>query len=255
MHTAVLEHGANPGLISHFTKQALLDIAQQALADKKFNGAQAEQTAHHARAQELNHLAHHLGVKVIHCSERDTQISNQPKQVSEFVNTWSVEGFREEGTTTAEMGWGTHEKQLPAFAFQHADGPGRQICLARVGMNTFVASWVPPDHHIVGMVVRHGEAFSITEKLTVNDGVYHTYSGVICDHCQYHLQSFRAGPTQLCSVFGPTCDALDTISLAEQLPDMDLGELVYAENMGAYCAASSTFFNGFPPARVVHMHQ
>ncbi len=49
-------------------------------------------------------------MKVIHCSERDTQITDVPKQVDEFVNTWSIEGFREEGTTTAEMGWGTHEK-------------------------------------------------------------------------------------------------------------------------------------------------
>ena len=76
--TAVLEHGANPGLISHFTKQALLDIAQQGLADKKFVGAQAERIAQHARDRAFNHLAHQLGVKVIHCSERDTQITNQP---------------------------------------------------------------------------------------------------------------------------------------------------------------------------------
>jgi homospermidine synthase len=167
--TAVLEHGANPGLISHFTKQGLLDIAERALAEKKFTGARAERLAEHARSQAFNHLAHELGVKVIHCSERDTQITNQPKQVNEFVNTWSVEGFREEGTTTAEMGWGTHEKELPPFAFEHPEGPRSQICLARMGMNTFVASWVP-DYNIVGMVVRHGEAFSITEKLTVWDG-------------------------------------------------------------------------------------
>ena len=165
--TAVLEHGANPGLISHFTKQALLDIAERALAEKKFSGAQAEKVAHHAKALEFNHLSHELGVKVIHCSERDTQITNRPKEVDEFLNTWSVEGFREEGTTTAEMGWGTHEKELPAYAFEHPDGPKSQICLARMGMNTHVVSWVPPNHHIIGMVVRHGEAFTITEKLTV----------------------------------------------------------------------------------------
>jgi homospermidine synthase len=165
--TAVLEHGANPGLISHFTKHALLDIASRALADRKFAGAQAERIADHARAREFNNLAHELGVKVIHCSERDTQITDRPKQVNEFVNTWSVEGFREEGTTTAEMGWGTHEKELPALAFEHSDGPKSQICLARMGINTLVTSWVPPDHLIVGMVVRHGEAFTITEKLTV----------------------------------------------------------------------------------------
>jgi homospermidine synthase len=165
--TAVLEHGANPGLISHFTKQGLLDIAARGLADRKFDGARAERIAHHAGALEFNHLARHLGVKVIHCSERDTQITDRPKDVDEFVNTWSVEGFREEGTTTAEMGWGTHEKELPALAFEHSSGPKSQICLARMGINTFVVSWVPPNHHIVGMVVRHGESFTITEKLTV----------------------------------------------------------------------------------------
>jgi homospermidine synthase len=165
--TAVVEHGANPGLISHFTKQALLDIAERAVDERAFSGLQAEKVAQHRAAQEFNHLARALGVKVIHCSERDTQISDKPKEVDEFVNTWSVEGFREEGTTTAEMGWGTHERHLPAFAFEHSNGPRSQICLARMGINTFVVSWVPPSHHIVGMVVRHGEAFTITEKLTV----------------------------------------------------------------------------------------
>jgi homospermidine synthase len=111
--TAVLEHGANPGLISHFTKQGLLDIAARGLAEKKFAGAAAETVAQHAKALEFNHLAREMGVKVIHCSERDTQITDRPKEVDEFVNTWSVEGFREEGTTTAEMGWGTHEPSHP----------------------------------------------------------------------------------------------------------------------------------------------
>src|SRR5208337_3888064 len=164
--TAVLEHGANPGLISHFTKQALLDIAHRALEDKKFSGARAEKIADHARSLEFNHLAHELGVKVIHCSERDTQITNQPKQVDEFVNTWSVEGFREEGTTTAEMGWGTHEKQLPPRAYEHSEGPRNQICLAQMGINTWVRSWVP-HYSIRGMVIRHGEAFTISDRLTV----------------------------------------------------------------------------------------
>jgi homospermidine synthase len=200
--TAVLEHGANPGLISHFTKHALADIAAQALAQGKFGGADAEAIAAHAKAREWNHLAHRLGVKVIHCSERDTQITNQPKTVDEFVNTWSVEGFREEGTTTAELGWGTHEKELPAFAFEHPDGPKSQICLARMGMNTFVASWVP-NYNIVGMVVRHGEAFSITEKLTVwQDGkaVYRPtvhYAYCPCDSAIASLHELRGYDYQL----------------------------------------------------------
>jgi ornithine decarboxylase len=89
----------------------------------------------------------------------------------------------------------------------------------------------------------------------VDDGVYHTYSGIIFDHCTYHLKAFKKGAPQICAVFGPTCDALDTISLAEQLPELEIGDYLYSENIGAYSAASSTHFNGFPPATVVHVNQ
>jgi ornithine decarboxylase len=89
----------------------------------------------------------------------------------------------------------------------------------------------------------------------VDDGVYHTYSGIIFDHCTYHMKSFKSGPTQLCAVFGPTCDALDTISLAEQLPDLKMGDYLYSNTIGAYSAASSTHFNGFPPATVIHINR
>ncbi len=89
----------------------------------------------------------------------------------------------------------------------------------------------------------------------LDDGVYHTFSGIIFDHCQYHLQALKKGQTEICSVFGPTCDALDTISLAEELPELQLGDYVYSRNIGAYSHASSTWFNGFPPAKVVHLNQ
>ena len=103
---------------------------------------------------------------------------------------------------------------------------------------------------VIGKAVRDGKLCYY-----VNDGVYHTYSGVVFDHTPYHLKAFRKGPTQVCSVFGPTCDALDTISLSEQLPeDLELGEMLYSENIGAYSHASSTNFNGFPPAKVVHIN-
>ncbi|MEN6498703.1 MAG: type III PLP-dependent enzyme [Thermoguttaceae bacterium] len=89
----------------------------------------------------------------------------------------------------------------------------------------------------------------------IDDGVYHTFSGILFDHCKYPLKAFKQGPTEICAVFGPTCDALDTLSLAEELPDLELGDLVYSENIGAYSHASSTSFNGFPPAKVLHIHQ
>lgn len=194
--TAVLEHGANPGLISHFTKQGLIDIGNAAIAEKKLKAKQAEKVAQLIKDQKFNLLAQALGVKVIHCSERDTQITNKSKQVDEFVNTWSIEGFREEGTTTAEMGWGTHEKWLPPHAYKHKDGPRNQICLARMGMNTWVRSWVP-NYDILGMVVRHGEAFTISDKLTVWDGKKAVYRPTVhyaycpCDEAIASLNELR----------------------------------------------------------------
>ena len=113
-----------------------------------------------------------------------------------------------------------------------------------------VASAATAIAQVIGKAVRGGKLCYY-----VNDGVYQTFSGVIFDHCQYPLKAFTKGPTLICSVFGPTCDALDTISLAEQLPDMELGDYVYAPNIGAYSAASSTSFNGFPPAQVIHVNQ
>ena len=194
--TAVLEHGANPGLISHFTKQGLIDIAARMQKDGKAKGRDAEELQQLVKDRAFGPLARKLGVKVIHCSERDTQITDRPKAVDEFVNTWSIEGFREEGTTTAELGWGTHEKELPPLAYEHPEGPRNQICLARMGINTWVVSWVP-DYCIHGMVVRHGEAFTISDKLTVwEDGkaVYRPtvhYAYCPCDSAVASLNELR----------------------------------------------------------------
>jgi ornithine decarboxylase len=88
----------------------------------------------------------------------------------------------------------------------------------------------------------------------LDDSVYHTYSGIIFDHCQYRLRAFKRGPREICAVFGQTCDGMDTISLAEELPDLAIDDVVYAENIGAYSSASATYFNGFPPARVLHVN-
>lgn len=167
--TAVVDHGANPGLISHFVKQGLTDIAKRSIADKKAVGKDKEELEQYLKDKNFSWLAKKLGVKVIHCSERDTQITNRPKEVDEFVGTWSIEGLREEGTAPAEMGWGTHEKELPALAYIPPRGPKNQIFLAQMGINTWVRSWVP-DEEIVGMVIRHGEAFGLSDRLTVWDG-------------------------------------------------------------------------------------
>jgi len=103
---------------------------------------------------------------------------------------------------------------------------------------------------IIGKAVRDGKTCYY-----IDDSVYHTFSGIIFDHCQYHLKTFKKGKTEVCAVFGQTCDALDTISLSEELPELEIEDLVCAENIGAYSSASATWFNGFPPAKVVHVNE
>lgn len=163
--TAIVDHGANPGLVSHFTKHALIEITEKILKTES-NASRKSALERALGGKQFAKLAQLVGVKVIHISERDTQITDQPKQVNEFVNTWSIEGFFEEGVAPAELGWGTHERYIPEGAFFHKEGPQNQICLNTVGMKTWVRSWVPCGE-ITGMVIRHGEAFSISDRLTV----------------------------------------------------------------------------------------
>jgi homospermidine synthase len=195
--TAVVDHGANPGLISHFVKQGLIDIADRLIKEKKVSDKDRDVLLNLIKENNFAELAMKLEVKVIHCSERDEQITNRPKEVDEFVGTWSIEGLREEGTAPAEMGWGTHEKKLPKLANVPTYGPKNQIFLSQMGMNTIVHSWVP-NQEIIGMVIRHGEAFGISDCLTVwkkRKAIYRPtvhYAYMPCHETLSSLQELKA---------------------------------------------------------------
>ena len=126
--------------------------------------------------------------------------------------------------------------------------PGDIQILAEPG-RFLVATAAISVARIIGKAVRDGKTCYY-----IDDSVYHTFSGIIFDHCPYRLSAFKKGPTEICAVFGQTCDGLDTISLSEELPDLEIEDLVYSDNIGAYSNASATWFNGFPPARVVHVN-
>ncbi|HEY5489941.1 MAG TPA: type III PLP-dependent enzyme [Gemmatimonadaceae bacterium] len=114
----------------------------------------------------------------------------------------------------------------------------------------FVATAGYAISKIIGKAVRDGKP-----SYYINDGVYHTYSGQLFDHCMYPVKAFKRGKTRLSAVFGPTCDALDVISMAESLPKLERDDFVYSEMIGAYTYASATTFNGFSPAKVVHVNE
>ena len=172
--TAVLTHGANPGLVSHFVKQALLNIARDTEAAAGNPASRAE----------WGELARRLGVKVIHIAERDTQVSSAPKQLGEFVNTWSIDGFVSEGSQPSEMGWGTHERNFPRDGKRHDFGCMAAIYLTQPGAGTRVRTWTPNAQHFHGFCITHGEAISIADYLTVREGAQVAYRPTV--HYAYH---------------------------------------------------------------------
>jgi homospermidine synthase len=172
--TAVVTHGANPGLVSHFVKQALLNIADDCEVAANNPGTRAEWAG----------LAHRLGVKVIHIAERDTQVANTPKRPGEFVNTWSVDGFVSEGCQPAELGWGSHEKTLPPRGCTHDFGRGSAIYMLQPGAATRVRTWTPLAGSFHGFLITHGESISISDYLTVRKDDEVIYRPTV--HYAYH---------------------------------------------------------------------
>lgn len=172
--TAVLTHGANPGLVSHFVKEALLDIARDTGVDAAMPSSRAGWAD----------LARRLDVKVIHIAERDTQVADTPKRVGEFVNTWSIDGFVSEGCQPAELGWGTHERHFPEEGRCHNFGSGAAIYLERPGAGTRVRTWTPLEGPFHGFLVTHNEAISIADYYTVKNGHGVEYRPTV--HYAYH---------------------------------------------------------------------
>src|SRR6201992_2655108 len=158
--TAVSTCGANPGMVSWFVKQALLDIARD--TNTPFNEPQSR--------ERWGQLARKLGVKGIHIAERDTQRAKKPKPINVFVNTWSVEGFVSEGMQPAELGWGPHEPGRPDNGRTPHHGARAAIYLLQAGANTRVRSWCPTPGPQYGFLVTHNEAISISDYFTVRDG-------------------------------------------------------------------------------------
>ena len=222
--TAVSTCGANPGMVSWFVKQALLDIARDT------NVPVNEPKSREGWGQ----LAHKLGVKGIHIAERDTQRSKKPKPMNVFVNTWSVEGFVSEGMQPAELGWGTHEKWMPDNGRSHDYGCGAAIYLLQPGANTRVRSWCPTPGAQYGFLVTHNESISIADYFTVRDGGKVTYRPT----CHYAYHPANDAVLSLHEIFGatgkmqPKWHILDEHEIEDGIDE--LGVLLYGHSRNAY---------------------
>lgn len=164
--TSIITHGANPGWVSHFVKEGLVDMVRYLESQNHFSQKKMNKLNMLIEEENYPEIAKILDVQVIHISERDSQIVKDVKKENVFRNTWSIIGFVEEGVAPSELGWGSHENDAAGLGYDV--GPQNQIALRSRGINTWVKSWVPSGP-IVGMIVRHEEAYSISKYLTVDN--------------------------------------------------------------------------------------
>jgi homospermidine synthase len=222
--TAISCCGANPGMVSWFVKQALLEVAADTGLDF------LEPTTRDGWGQ----LMRRAGAKGIHIAERDTQQARTPKPVDVFINTWSVEGFLSEGFQPAELGWGTHEKSLPSDGRRHQTGCDAAVYLLRPGANTRVRSWCPTPGPQYGFLVTHNESISIADYFTVreNDAVVYRPT------CLYAYHPSNDTVLSLHEIFGSggrrqsNVDILDEAEIVDGIDE--LGVLLFGHAKNAY---------------------
>jgi homospermidine synthase len=223
--TAVSCCGANPGMVSWFVKQGLLNIA----ADLGLQTPEPKSRA------EWGALMAQVGVKGIHIAERDTQRARQPKLPGVFVNTWSVEGFVSEGMQPAELGWGTHEKWMPDNSRTHETGCQAAIYLLQPGANTRVRSWCPTPGPQYGFLVTHNESISIADYFTVRD---EAGKATFRPTCHYAYHPANDAVLSLHEMFGAAGEVQEKHHILEENEIVDgideLGVLLYGHGKNAY---------------------
>jgi homospermidine synthase len=229
--TAVSCCGANPGMVSWFVKQALVNLARD--CGRKLPTPSPDDRAGWAR------MMCDLGVKGIHIAERDTQRSRNPKPMNVFVNTWSVEGFLSEGMQPAELGWGTHEKWLPENGRLETIGSRAGAYLLQPGANTRVRSWCPTPGPQYGFLVTHNESISIADYFTVRDDSASDRDGVVYrPTCHYAYHPADDAVLSLHELFGRAGVRQERIHILDENEIVDgideLGVLLYGHEKNAY---------------------
>lgn len=222
--TAVSCCGANPGMVSWFVKKALVDLATEMKIS--FDTPKTR--------EDWAKLMQKTGVKGIHIAERDTQRSKNPKKMGTFINTWSVEGFVSEGMQPAELGWGTHEKWMPANGMKHAEGCKAAIYIMQPGANTRIHSWCPTPGPQYALLVTHNEAISIADYFTVGSGEKPDYRPT----CHYAYRPSNDAILSLDEMFGNAGKVQETHHILDENEIVDgtdeLGVLLYGHAKNAY---------------------
>ena len=158
--TAVINHGMNPGIVSHFLKFLLKLLSKQRNDKSLMNMCDSNQ---------YNHVANKLGLTLVQISERDNQRTLNNSTENLFCNTWSVVGLLDEASLRAEISWGTHEKKIPINSDMSQFTDSQQIILPLHGNQLRTYSYEPEGGILTGYCIPHAECYSIVNFLKISD--------------------------------------------------------------------------------------
>lgn len=163
--TAILNHGMNPGLVSHFSKHAIKTLYAQIYGEKE--------------EKDYSIMAKKLGLTTIHISERDTQKTHLQVSEKRLINTWSVKGLFDESIDPVQISWGSHEDQsFEWFDESHIRKYG-QVFIPIRGMQMKLRSYEPMGGHLIGSCIPHAESASLSKLINRDDyriSVYYVYN-------------------------------------------------------------------------------
>lgn len=117
--------------------------------------------------------------------------------------------------------------------------------------------WAEPGRFICGTVanlitrVIGSQQRNSKQWYFLDDGLYGTFSGVIFDHWDFELETFKSGEKVPATFAGPSCDSLDIMFQDKMTPRLAIDDLILVPACGAYTSASATVFNGFAKTRIV----
>jgi len=92
----------------------------------------------------------------------------------------------------------------------------------------------------------------------INDGVYSSFNCIFYDHVTEFtpilLSDNITSDAKLVksSIWGPTCDGIDVVLKNYMMPEIEIGDSMAFENMGAYTIAGACPFNGIPIAKCMY---
>jgi ornithine decarboxylase len=91
----------------------------------------------------------------------------------------------------------------------------------------------------------------------INDGIYGTFNAIIFDHKVFIVHYLKmkddnnTGDQFKSVIFGPTCDSIDCIAHLIDLPLLDIDDVLWFPDAGAYTNASASNFNGFQTKKYI----